>query len=149
MKLAIASDHGGYSLKKAVTKYLSSKKIDYVDLGVNSEGSVDYPDFASEVARRVSEGEVEAGILICGTGIGMAITANKFKGVRAAVITDEYTARMSKEHNNANVIALGGRILNEEQAKELVHVWLTSSFQGGRHDRRLKKIAEIETEHFK
>jgi ribose 5-phosphate isomerase B len=112
MKLAIASDHGGYRLKEAVTQFLREKKIDCLDLGVGNEDSVDYPDFASEVAQRVSAGEVDGGILVCGTGIGMAITANKFKGVRAAVVTDSYTAKMSKEHNNANVITFGGRVLD-------------------------------------
>jgi RpiB/LacA/LacB family sugar-phosphate isomerase len=149
MKLAIASDHGGFRLKGAVLKLLSEKKIESLDLGVDSETSVDYPDYASEVAGRVSRGEVEGGILLCGTGIGMAITANKFKGVRAAVVTDPYTARMSKEHNDANVIAVGGRVLDETKAVETVRAWLEAEYEGGRHDRRLKKIAEIEAKHFK
>jgi ribose 5-phosphate isomerase B len=149
MKLAIASDHGGYRLKEAVTRFLREKKIELLDLGVGNEDSVDYPDFASEVASRVSTGEVDAGILVCGTGIGMAITANKFKGVRAAVVTDPYTARMSKEHNNANVITFGGRVLEEPKALEMVQAWLEAKFQGGRHEARLKKIEEIEKKHFK
>lgn len=149
MKLAIASDHGGYQLKEAVTQFLRERKIDFLDLGVGKEESVDYPDFASEVAQRVSSGEVDAGILVCGTGIGMAITANKFKGVRAAVVTDPYTAKMSKEHNNANVIAFGGRVLDEPKALEIVRSWLEAKFEGGRHEKRLKKIEEIEKKHFK
>jgi ribose 5-phosphate isomerase B len=149
MKLAIASDHGGYRLKESVAKFLREKKVDCRDLGVGNEESVDYPDFASEVAARVSSGEVDGGILVCGTGIGMAITANKFKGVRAAVVTDPYTAKMSKEHNNANVIALGGRVLQEAVALEMVQAWLEAKYQGGRHDQRLKKIEEIEKKHFK
>ena len=149
MKLAIASDHGGFRLKGPILKFLAEKKVETVDLGIDSEESVDYPDYASEVAQRVSDGEVEAGILVCGTGIGMAITANKFKGVRAAVVTDPYTAKMSKEHNNANVIAVGGRVLDEAKAVETVKAWLEAKYEGGRHDRRLNKIAEIEEKHFK
>lgn len=149
MKLAIASDHGGYQLKEAVTRFLRSKSIDLLDLGVGNEESVDYPDFAAEVAAKVSSGEVDAGILVCGTGIGMAITANKFKGVRAAVVTDPYTAKMSKEHNNANIIAFGGRVLEEPKALEIVQAWLDAKFQGGRHEARLKKIEAIEKKHFK
>jgi ribose 5-phosphate isomerase B len=149
MKLAIASDHGGYQLKEAVTRFLRDKKVDLVDLGVGNEESVDYPDFAAEVAGKVSSGAVDAGILVCGTGIGMAITANKFKGVRAAVVTDPYTAKMSKEHNNANIIAFGGRVLEEPKALEIVQAWLDAKFQGGRHEARLKKIEAIEKKHFK
>jgi len=149
MKLAIASDHGGFHLKNAILKFLSSRKIKYVDLGVVDETSVDYPDYAAQVADKVAKGEVEGGILICGTGIGMAITANKFKGVRAAVATDPYTARMSKEHNNANILALGGRVLDESVATEMVQVWLDSKFEAGRHERRLEKISEIEKKNFK
>ncbi len=149
MKLAVAADHGGFRLKQAILKFLSSKKIEYLDLGVMSEESVDYPDFAYEVANQVSQGKVNGGILVCGTGIGMAIAANKFKGVRAAVVTDEYTAKMSKEHNDANVIALGGRVLAEDVATKMVETWLNSKYEGGRHERRLKKIAEIEEKNFK
>ncbi len=149
MKLIIASDHGGYSLKEAIIKHLRSKDMDCVDIGVTSEDSVDYPDFAEEVAAKVSTGEVDRGILVCGTGIGMAITANKFKGVRAAVVTDEFTARMSREHNDANVIALGGRVLNNDVALNIVNAWLETEFSGGRHERRLQKIQQIETKNFK
>lgn len=149
MKLAIASDHGGFSLKDTIVKLLQSKGVEYLDLGVSSEESVDYPDFAVQVAEKVSRGEVDAGILVCGTGIGMAIAANKFKGVRAAVVTDVYTAQMSKEHNNANVIALGGRVLDEAQAKEMVSAWLEAKYEGGRHERRLQKIKELEEKHFR
>ena len=149
MKLAIASDHGGFHLKNAILKFLKSRKIEYVDLGVASEDSVDYPDYASKVAGQLAKGEVDGGILVCGTGIGMAITANKFKGIRAAVVTDSYTAKMSKEHNNANVIALGGRVLDEAKATEAVRTWLDSKFEAGRHERRLQKIAEIEAKNLK
>lgn len=149
MKLAIASDHGGFHLKKSILQLLASRKIEYVDLGVTSEDSVDYPDYAAQVAQQVASGKADAGILVCGTGIGMAITANKFKGVRAAVVTDPYTAQMSKEHNNANVIAVGGRVLDEAKASATVQAWLDAQFQSGRHERRLEKIAEIENKNFK
>ena len=149
MKLAIASDHGGFSLKTGILQLLQSKNIEVIDLGTDSEDSVDYPDFATDVARKVSTGEVDAGILVCGTGIGMAIAANKFRGVRAAVVTDEFTARMSREHNNANVIAVGGRVLDETKANAVVNAWLEARYEGGRHDRRLNKIVELENEHFK
>jgi len=149
MKLAIASDHGGFHLKKSILQLLSSRKIEYVDLGVASEDSVDYPDYAAQVAQQVTSGKADAGILVCGTGIGMAITANKFKGVRAAVVTDPFTAQMSKEHNNANVIAIGGRVLDEAKASATVQAWLDAQFQAGRHERRLEKIAEIENKNFK
>ena len=149
MKLAIASDHGGFHLKNALLKFLRSRHVDVTDLGTVSEDSVDYPDYAARVARQVSEGQVDAGILVCGTGIGMAITANKFKGVRAAVVTDSFTAQMSKEHNNANVIALGGRVLDDAKAVEAVKSWLDAKFESGRHERRVDKIGEIEAKNFK
>lgn len=149
MKLAIASDHGGFHLKQAILKFLESRQISILDLGTSNQDSVDYPDFASLVASQVSEGKVDAGVLVCGTGIGMAIAANKFKGIRAAVVTDPYTAQMSKEHNNANVIALGGRVLDETQAVETVKSWLDAKFEAGRHQRRLQKIDEIEKQNFK
>ena len=149
MKLAIASDHGGFHLKKAILRLLASRKIEYVDLGVASEDSVDYPDYAVQVAEKVASGAAQGGILVCGTGIGMAITANKFKGIRAAVVTDPYTAQMSKEHNNANIIALGGRVLDEAKAEATVQAWLDAKFQAGRHEGRLAKISEIENKNFK
>lgn len=149
MKLVIASDHGGYSLKDTLVERLKTKGVDCLDLGVSSEDSVDYPDFAMEVAERVSKGEADRGILVCGTGIGMAIAANKFKGVRAAVVTDPYTAKMSREHNDANIIAIGGRNNDEDKAWEMVETWLETEFAKGRHERRLKKIEEIEAKNFK
>ncbi|HKY63858.1 MAG TPA: ribose 5-phosphate isomerase B [bacterium] len=149
MKLVIASDHGGFHLKQSILKLLDSRKISYVDLGVASEDSVDYPDYAAKVAESLAKHEVDGGILVCGTGIGMAITANKYKGVRAAVVTDPFTAQMSKEHNDANVIALGGRVLDDAKAAAAVQAWLDAKFQAGRHQRRLEKIAEIENKNFK
>lgn len=149
MKLAIASDHGGFHLKKSLLAFLDSRKIEYVDLGVASEDSVDYPDYAAKVAAKVSAGEVDGGVLVCGTGIGMAIAANKYRGVRAAVVTDPYTARMSREHNDANIIAVGGRVLDAAQGVEVLRSWLDAQFQAGRHRQRLDKISEIEKNNFK
>jgi len=140
----VASDHGGLEHKAAVKEYLAARGIEVSDLGTVSADSVDYPDFGEKVARAVSRGEAEKGILICGTGIGMSIVANKFPGVRAALVTDAFTARMSKEHNNANVIVMGGRVLTVEEACRMVGVWLDAAFEGGRHQRRLEKIAQIE-----
>lgn len=140
----IASDHGGLELKEAVKGYLGGRGIEVRDLGTMNADSVDYPDFGERVARAVSRGEAENGILICGTGIGMSIVANKFPGVRAALVTDEFTARMSKEHNNANIIVMGGRVLTPEESCRMINVWLDAVFEGGRHQRRLDKIAQIE-----
>lgn len=140
----IASDHGGLELKAAVREFLAGRGIDVRDLGTLSSDSVDYPDFGEKAARAVARGEAEKGILICGTGIGMSIVANKFPGVRAALATDEFTARMSKEHNNANILVMGGRVLTTQEACRMVGVWLDTPFEGGRHQRRLDKIVQIE-----
>ena len=131
-------------MKAAIRAFLEEHGIDVQDLGTMNGDSVDYPDYGDQVARAVARGEAEKGILVCGTGIGMSIVANKFPGVRAALITDEFTARMSKEHNNANVIVMGGRVLGSEQACRMVKAWLDAEFAGGRHQRRLDKIALIE-----
>jgi ribose 5-phosphate isomerase B len=149
MKLAIASDHGGFSLKESLIQSLKEKKIDVIDLGNHGTESVDYPDYAIKVAEMVSEGKVEAGLLMCGTGIGMCIVANKFKNVRAAVVSDAYSARMAKEHNNANILCIGGRVVDPKKGEEIVRAWLTANFEGGRHDRRLDKIREIEKKNLK
>lgn len=140
----IGSDHGGLELKEAVKGFLSARGIEVRDLGTLGADSVDYPDFGEKVARAVARGEAEKGILICGTGIGMSIVANKFPGVRAALVTDEFTARMSKEHNNANILVMGGRVLTPEESCRMVTVWLDAVFEGGRHQRRLDKIVQIE-----
>lgn len=140
----IASDHGGLELKESVKAYLEKRGIEVRDLGTDNGDSVDYPDFGERVGKAISTGEAEKGILICGTGIGMSIVANKFPGVRAALIWDDFTARMSKEHNNANIIVMGGRMLTAENANEMVGVWLDAHFEGGRHQKRLDKIAQIE-----
>lgn len=149
LMFTIASDHGGLELKEAVKKFLGKLGIECRDLGTFNNDSVDYPDFGEMVAREVSEGKVEKGILVCGTGIGMSIVANKFPGVRAALINDEFTARMSKEHNDANIIVLGGRVLTPESACRMVEIWLSTDFEGGRHQKRLDKIRQIEKELFK
>jgi ribose 5-phosphate isomerase B len=143
-KFVIASDHGGLALKEAIAVYLQEKNVEIVDLGTMNDDSVDYPDYGIKVARSVSLGEADRGILICGTGIGMSIVANKFPGIRAALITDEFTAQMSKEHNDANVIVMGGRVLSSAQAQKMVQIWLEASYEGGRHQRRLDKIANLE-----
>ncbi|WP_027714216.1 ribose 5-phosphate isomerase B [Desulfuromonas sp. TF] len=140
----IASDHGGLELKDAIKSFLEDRRIEVRDLGTMNSNSVDYPDFAEKLAVALTRGEAENGILICGTGIGMSIAANKFPGIRAALITDEFTARMSKEHNNANVIVMGGRVLKPEQACAMVQTWLETAFEGGRHQGRLDKISQIE-----
>lgn len=140
----IASDHGGLELKEAIKSSLGDRNVEVRDLGTMNSDSVDYPDFAESLAVALIRGEAEKGILICGTGIGMSIAANKFPGIRAALITDEFTARMSKEHNNANVIVMGGRVLTPTQASAMVNAWLDAEFQGGRHQKRLDKISAIE-----
>lgn len=145
MKIALGSDHGGYSLKQSLIPFLQERDIQVADAGTNnSEDSVDYPDFAERVALLVSHGEADSGILVCGTGIGISIAANKVPGIRAALVTDVFMARMAKEHNNANILVLGGRVLDEQKACDLVGAWLDARFEGGRHQGRLDKIAEIE-----
>ncbi len=144
--ILIASDHGGLLLKDAVRDFLKERGLQVEDLGTDNGESVDYPDYGEKVARAVSRGEAEMGLLVCGTGIGMSIVANKFPRVRAALATDEFTARMSKEHNNANILVLGGRVLTPEQARRMVEVWLDARFEGGRHSKRLEKIALIESQ---
>ena len=145
--IAIGSDHGGFDLKEKIKKFLTERKIEVDDLGTVKMESVDYPDYGIKVSKLVSEGKVERGILICGTGIGMSIVANKFPKVRAALCHDSYTARMSREHNDANVLILGGRVTGDELALEIVKIWLETSFSGGRHKSRLEKIEEIEKEY--
>lgn len=146
MKIAIGSDHAGFKLKEIIKEFLTGMEIDVTDFGTGSEESVDYPDFAIPVAEAVAIRKFDYGILICGTGIGMSITANKVKGVRAALCNDLFTARCSREHNSANILCMGGRILGDGLAKEIVKVWLESNFQGGRHERRVKKIEKYEAD---
>lgn len=143
-KIAIASDHAGKELKEDLIDFLKDMGVEPVDMGVNSDTSVDYPDYGTPVAEKVSGGVFHKGVLLCGTGIGMSILANKFRNVRAALVNDVYTARMAKEHNDANILVIGGRVVGKGLAREIVRTWLTSSFEGGRHQRRLDKITEIE-----
>ncbi|GAB7027306.1 ribose 5-phosphate isomerase B [Geotalea toluenoxydans] len=147
--IALGSDHGGLALKVEIKKLLLERGIPFEDCGTDNGDSVDYPDFGEKVARKVSTGEVEKGILVCGTGIGMSIVANKFPHVRAAIVTDSFMARMAKEHNNANILVLGGRVLDNDGAREMVSTWLDAAFEGGRHQGRLDKIALIEKELYK
>ncbi len=149
MKIGLACDHGGFELKEEIKAFLKSINQDPIDLGTFSDTPVDYPDYGLLVAEKVSQGELERGILICGTGIGMTIVANKFRGVRAALANDLYSSRYSREHTDANVLVLGGRIVGKALAKEIVRLWLTTPFEGGRHKRRLEKIEAIEKKNFK
>ncbi len=143
-KIAIASDHAGRELKDDLKEYINSIGLEAIDMGVNNDQSVDYPDYGSPVAEKVSTGEFTRAILICGTGVGMSILANKYAGVRAALVGDVYTARMAKEHNDANILVIGGRVIGKGLAREMVKTWLETVFQGGRHQRRLDKISDIE-----
>ena len=143
-RLAIAADHGGFSLKRVLCEYLRQSDYEVLDLGADGTESVDYPDYAEKVCNAIVQGTVKRGILVCGTGIGMAITANKFKGIYAAVCANEFMARMSRAHNNSNVLCLGGRVIGDEVAKAIVDAWLTTDFAGGRHSRRTDKIKAIE-----
>ena len=145
MKIALASDHGGFSLKQEILSYLKEDaKVTVEDLGAHSADSVDYPDYAGLVAKKVSLGEADRGILLCGTGVGMAITANKFKGVRAAALSDLVSAQMAREHNDLNVLCLGERVIDAKLAKELVKIFLKTPFAGGRHEKRVEKIKKLE-----
>jgi ribose 5-phosphate isomerase B len=144
MKVAIASDHRGYHLKEKVISLLKGKGHEVIDDGPATEESVDYPDFAALVARKVSEGIVDRGILICGTGIGMAIAANKFPRVRAGACVDEVSAELSRRHNDLNVLCLSGDLLSSRTTERLVGIWMETEFEGGRHKRRLDKILQLE-----
>lgn len=148
--LAIGSDHAGYALKVEVIKFLEEKGHPYKDFGTcDGTCSVDYPDYGLAVAEAVSSGECEQGIIICGTGVGISISANKVPGIRAALCADTYTAKMSREHNDANVLALGERVTGAGLALEIVETWLAAKFAGGRHKLRVDKIAEVERKYLK
>jgi ribose 5-phosphate isomerase B len=140
VRLAIACDQGGFHLKQALAQALAGPDLDIVDLGVNSLDSVDYPDVARTLTEAVLRGEADFGLLLCGTGIGVSIAANRRPGIRAALCTDTYMARMSREHNDANVLCLGGRVVGPGLAEEIVRAFLAARFQGGRHARRVQKI---------
>lgn len=144
MKIGIGSDHGGFELKEEIIGHLKEVGIESIDFGTYSKDSVDYPDYGKKVAEAVISKEVDRGIVVCGTGIGISIAANKVKGIRCALCCDTYSARMSREHNNANVLALGARVIGSGLALEIVETWLKSEFQGGRHEIRVNKISDIE-----
>jgi len=148
VKIATASDHAGYELKKGIMAYLSEKGINYEDFGCSSEERVDYVDYAEKAIKNVLSGDCDRAILFCGTGIGMAIVANKFKGVRATPCWDEYAAEVSRSHNNSNCLTLGGRVLPLDEAISIVRVWIKTDFEGGRHGRRINKILDIEEKNF-
>ena len=150
MKVAVGCDHGGFVLKDRVVRTLKELGAEVVDLGTDrGDVSVDYPEFGLKVAKAVACGECDAGVLMCGTGIGISIAANKVKGIRAAVVTNTYMAKLTKNHNNANIIALGGRVISEDEAEEIVKEWYTAEYEGGRHQKRLDMICKIEDENFK
>ena len=142
--IALGADHGGLNLKEAIKKYLDSEKIEYKDFGTFDEASVDYAPIAAQVAHFVVDGKAEKGILCCGTGIGMSIAANKVDGIRAAVCSDAYCAEITRHHNNSNILCLGGRVINEQQAVEFSKLFLNTEFDGGRHQRRVDEITAIE-----
>ena len=147
--IAIGSDHGGYKLKEEIKRYLEEKEIQYIDCGTENEESVDYPIIAKEVAKKVQNKECEEGIVICRSGIGMSIVANKFKGIRCAKCDNEQEAKFSKMHNNSNVLALGADYISVSEAICIVRTWIATQFEGGRHEERIKIIEEIEKENIK
>ncbi|RLJ69793.1 ribose 5-phosphate isomerase B [Hydrogenivirga caldilitoris] len=147
MRIALGSDHAGFPLKEKIKEFLLEKGHEVVDFGTTSVESTHYPLFAKEVSLAVQNGKADRGILVCGTGIGMSITANKFKGIRAALCMNEYMARMSRLHNDANVLCLGDRVVGEDLALAIVETWLETPFEGGRHAKRVELIAEIEKEY--
>ena len=144
MKVALASDHAGYAEKERLKPLLQEMGIEFEDLGAVSEESVDYPDYARKVGESVAKGEAEQGLLVCGSGTGMAIAANKVQGVRAAVAWSEDVARLARRHNDANVLAIGARTTSQEEIEKIVRAWLTTEFEGGRHATRVEKIKQIE-----
>lgn len=144
MKLGIAADHGGYDLKEQIKQHIEAKGIEIIDYGTHSLESVDYPDYAYKLTTAVLSKEVDLGIAICGTGVGISIACNKVEGIRAAHCTDSFTARATRQHNDANIICLGGRITGIEIAKDIIDNFLGSSFDGGRHQNRINKITAIE-----
>ena len=145
--VALGADHAGWELKEALKAWLIDQGHQVLDFGTHAPDSVDYPDYAALVGESAADHKVECGLLVCGTGIGMAMAANKVPGVRAALCGDLYTARLSREHNDANVLVLGGRLLGADMAADILQAWLETDFAGGRHARRVEKIADIERRH--
>jgi ribose 5-phosphate isomerase B len=146
MRIALASDHAGYAEKEQLKPLLKDLGVDFEDLGTASEASVDYPEYARKVAEKVARGEVEQGVLVCGSGTGMAIAANKVPGVRAAVAWTEDIARLAREHNDANVLSIGARVTPPDEIPKIVRAWFDAKFAGGRHAQRVEKISEMERE---
>lgn len=144
MKIAIASDHGGINIREEIKKLMDELGIAYEDFGCDCETSVDYPDYALPVAEKVAAGEFDKGILICGTGIGMSIAANKVRGIRCALVHDVFSAKATREHNDSNVLAMGERVIGPGLAREIARVWLTTDYEGGRHENRVGKIKAYE-----
>ena len=140
MKIAIASDHGGFDLKQKLIEYYQKQNIELENLGTNSTDSVDYPDFGAKMARYILEKKADLGILICGTGIGISIAANRFKGIRAALLYSDFAAEMAKKHNNANIIAFGGRTMDFEDVVRRIDIFMKTEFEGGRHEKRIEKL---------
>lgn len=144
--IALAADHGALTLKEAVKRHLTERGLEYKDFGTYTADSCDYPDFAGPAARAVASGECDRGIVMCTTGIGVSITANKVKGIRCALLSDKMSARLTREHNDTNMMALGAGVVGEKLALEIVDVWLDTAFTGGRHQRRIDKMMQIENE---
>ena len=144
MIIAIASDHGGFEHKNAILEHLKQNGFEVTDFGIYENVSVDYPDIAAKVCQSIQKGECELGILVCGTGIGMSLAANKFKGIRAAALSEHFSAKYTRLHNNSNVLCLGGRVIGVGTALELVDLFVNTEFEGGRHQKRIDKISEIE-----
>ncbi|MGG0716135.1 ribose 5-phosphate isomerase B [Robertmurraya massiliosenegalensis] len=144
MKVAIASDHGGINIRQELKQLMDELGVQYEDFGCECETSVDYPDYALPVAEKVAAGEFDRGILICGTGIGMSITANKVKGIRCALVHDVFSAKATREHNNSNILAMGERVIGPGLAREIAKVWLSTDYEGGRHETRVGKISAYE-----
>ncbi|HZG72396.1 MAG TPA: ribose 5-phosphate isomerase B [Chondromyces sp.] len=145
MRVAIASDHGGINIRKEIISLMEELNIDYIDLGCECSTSVDYPDYAIPVAEKVASGEVDRGILVCGTGIGMSIAANKVTGIRCALVHDTFSAKATREHNDSNILAMGERVIGPGLARDIAEIWLTTPFEGGRHENRVNKIKVYET----
>ncbi len=144
MKIGLGSDHGGFELKEFIKAYLIEQSYEIVDFGTDTTDSVDYPEFGEKVGLAVVDGSIDLGIIMCGTGLGISIAANKVSGVRAAVVSEEFSARMARAHNNANILALGGRVVGKDLAKSIVDTFINTEFEGGRHQRRIDKMMNIE-----
>lgn len=144
MKIAISSDHGGNQLRQEIIQLLEERGVDYEDFGPQTGESVDYPDYASPVSEGVASGKFDRGILICGTGIGMSIAANKIKGIRCALVHDVFSAKATREHNDTNILAMGERVIGAGLAREIAATWLDTAFEGGRHARRIEKLSTLE-----